>query len=225
MSQLIATRQVTSLLTLQSLFTSLLTLQRPLRPRSSQSPLQRPLHPRSSQSPLQRPLRPAGSVQHSSAPAGSVQISRAPPRVSATRAPPSVLKRPCLQSAPPRLWISPIIFFWGGHQPTGPWRPQIRQGRPSPRIYHDHLNSLPRSLRPYMLSLSLVSQFFLGPSLLPWVSAHPGGRLLRQLRTGGLRSRLLHPGGLLSRLLRPGGFRSRLLCPGGVSSAPPWWMH
>ncbi len=27
------------------------------------------------------------------------------------------------------------------------------------------LNSLPRSLRPYMLSLSLVSQFLLGPSL------------------------------------------------------------
>ncbi len=35
--------------------------QRPLRPKSSQSPLQSPLRPRSSQSPLQSPLRPRSS--------------------------------------------------------------------------------------------------------------------------------------------------------------------
>ncbi len=57
-----------------------------------------------------------------------------------------------------------------------------------------------------MLSLPLVSQFPLGPSL-----CH--GRMSRLLRPGGLRSRLLRPGGLRSRLLRPGGLRSR----------PPWW--
>ncbi len=75
-----------------------------------------------------------------------------------------------------------------------------------------------------MLSLSLVSQFLLGPSL----HARPGGCLLCLLRcegllpcllcTGGLLSHLLHPGGLLSRLLCPGGPRSRLLRPGGLLS-------
>ncbi len=69
-----------------------------------------------------------------------------------------------------------------------------------------------------MLSLSLVSQFLLGPSLLPWVAARPGGLLLRR---GGLLSRLLCPGGFLSRLLRCGGLRSRLLHPGGLRSRQP----
>ncbi len=89
-----------------------------------------------------------------------------------------------------------------------------------------------------MLSLSLVSQFLLGPSLLPWVAARPGGLLLRRggllsrllcpggflsrlLRCGGLRSRLLRPGGLRSHLLHPGGLRSRVLHPGGLRSRQP----
>ncbi len=80
-----------------------------------------------------------------------------------------------------------------------------------------------------MLSLPLVSQFPLGPSLChrshllrPGVlRSHllcPGGLLSRLLRPGGLRSRLLRPGELRSRLLRPGGLRSRLLRPGGLWS-------
>ncbi len=94
----------------------------------------------------------------------------------------------------------------------------IHQGCPRPRIYHGRLNSLPRSLRLYVLSLPLVSQFPLGPSLCHGFLIRPGGCLLRPggllsrlLRPGGLRSRLLHPGGLLSHLLRPGGLLSRLL--------------
>ncbi len=65
----------------------------------------------------------------------------------------------------------------------------IHQGCPRPRIYHGRLNSLPRSLRLYVLSLPLVSQFPLGPSLCHGFLIRPGGCLLR-------------PGGLLSRLLR-----------------------
>ncbi len=95
--------------------------------------------------------------------------------------------------------------------------------------------ALNRPWRPYMLSLSLVSQFPLGHktalSLL-----RPGERLLCQLRTGGLLlcllcrrgllpcliytgGLLLRHGGLLPRLLRPGGLRSRLLRPGGLLSS------
>ncbi len=66
-----------------------------------------------------------------------------------------------------------------------------------------------------MLSLSLVFQFPLGPSLCCGSLLRPGGRLSRLLRPGGRLSRLLRPGGRLSRLLRPGGRLSRLLRPGG----------
>ncbi len=48
----------------------------------------------------------------------------------------------------------------------GPWSPPIHHGCPRPRIFYGHLeNSLPLSLRLYVLSLSLVSRFPLGPSL------------------------------------------------------------
>ncbi len=81
-----------------------------------------------------------------------------------------------------------------------------RQGTEALWIYHGHLNSLPRSLRLYVLSLPLVSQFPLGPS-------HCQGS--RLLRPGGRLSRLLRPGGRLSRLLRPGG---RLTCQSHLTS-------
>ncbi len=123
------------------------------------------------------------------------------------------------------LWSSPRKLFWGGHLPTDPRSPQIHQGSPSPlihhgcprpRIYYGHLeNSLPRSLRLYVLSLSLVFQFPLGPSLCRGSQLRPGGRLSRLLRPGGRLSHLLRPGGCLSRQLRPGGRLSRLLRPGG----------
>ncbi len=103
----------------------------------------------------------------------------------------------------------------------GPWGPLIHQGCPRPRIYHGRLNSLPRFLKPNVLSLPLVSPFPLGPSLGQGSLFCPGGHLLRcggrpsrLLRPGGGRpSRLLRPGGRLSRLLRPGGRLSRLLRP------------
>ncbi len=88
-----------------------------------------------------------------------------------------------------------------------------------------------------MLSLPLVSQFPLGPSLCHGSLLcpggrlsrllHPGGRLSRLLRPGWRLSRLLRPGWRMSRLLRPGGRLSRLLCPGGRltcqshSTSPP----
>ncbi len=187
-------------------------------------PLNKSLHADPHVSRLVSPVTDPGESAPPKRPRDSVlpehSLGSAPPERPQASAPPE---------HPPRLWISPRNLF----------------GPPSPRIYHGRLNSLPWSLRPYMLSLSLVSQFLLGPSLLPWVSACPGGRLLHQLRTGGLLlrhggllprllcpggllsrlfrpggllSRLLHLGGLLSRLLRPGGLLSRLLSPGGLLS-------
>ncbi len=98
----------------------------------------------------------------------------------------------------------------------GPWSPPIHHGCPRPRIFYGHLeNSLPLSLRLYVLSLSLVSRFPLGSSLCRGSLLRPGGRLSRLLRPGGRLSRLFRPGGRLSRLLRPGGRLSRLLRPGG----------
>ncbi len=104
----------------------------------------------------------------------------------------------------------------------GPWGPLIHHGCPRPRIYHGRLNSLPRFLKPNVLSLPLVSPFPLGPSLGQGSLLRPGGHLLHcgdllshLLRPGGRLSRLLRPGGRLSRLLRPGGRLSRLLRPGG----------
>ncbi len=98
----------------------------------------------------------------------------------------------------------------------GPWSPPIHHGCPRPRIFYGHLeNSLPLSLRLYVLSLSLVSRFPLGPSLCRGSLLRPGGHLSRLLRPGGHLSRLFRPGGRLSRLLRPGGRLSRLLRPGG----------
>ncbi len=98
----------------------------------------------------------------------------------------------------------------------GPWSPPIHHGCPRPRIFYGHLeNSLPLSLRLYVLSLSLVSRFHLGPSLCRGSLLRPGGRLSRLLRPGGRLSRRLRPGGRLSHLLRPGGRLSRLLRPGG----------
>ncbi len=106
------------------------------------------------------------------------------------------------------------------------------------------LCSLPWFLRPYMLCLSLVSQFPLGPSLchgsllrrgslllcrggllLHYGGLLPcsGGLLLRLLWSGGLLPCsgglplcLLWPGGLLPRLLCRGGLLSRQLHPGGL---------
>ncbi len=102
---------------------------------------------------------------------------------------------------------------WTHH---GPWSSPIHHGCPRPRIFYGHLeNSLPLSLRLYVLSLSLVSRFPLGPSLCRGSLLCPGGRLSRLLRPGGRLSRLLRPGGRLSRLLRPGGRLSHLLRPGG----------
>ncbi len=101
----------------------------------------------------------------------------------------------------------------------GPWSPLIHLGCPRPWIYHGHLNSLPRSVSLYVLSLPLVSQFPLGSSRCQGSRLlRPGGRLSRLLRPGGRLSRLLRPGGRLSRLLRPGGRLSRLLRPGGRPS-------
>ncbi len=99
--------------------------------------------------------------------------------------------------------------------------------------------ALNRPWRPYMLCLSFVSQFPLGPRLRS-----------RLLRPGGLRSHLFSPGGLRSRLFSPGGLRScllrlgTLLCwlclgswsrhfhmdlalrpsPGSTSAPPPSWF-
>ncbi len=97
----------------------------------------------------------------------------------------------------------------------GPWGPLIHHGCPRPRIYHGRLYSLPRFLKPNVLSLPLVSPFPLGPSLGQGSLLRPGGRLSRLPRPGGRLSRLLRPGGCLSRLLLPGGRLSRLLRPGG----------
>ncbi len=67
--------------------------------------------------------------------------------------------------------------FWGGathhcsRRPRtrhGPWSPLIHHGCPKPRIYHGRLNSLPRSLRLYVLSLALVSQSLPCWSAPPW---------------------------------------------------------
>ncbi len=76
---------------------------------------------------------------------------------------------------------------------------------------------LPCPLGPYMLYLSLVSQFPLGPSLCRGSLLRPGGRLLRP---GGLLLCLLRRGDLLPCLLRRGGFLSRLLCPVGLQFRP-----
>ncbi len=89
----------------------------------------------------------------------------------------------------------------------------IHLGCLRPWIYHGHLNSLPRSLRLYVLSLPLVSQFPLGPS-------HCQGS--RLLRPGGRLSRLLRPGGRLSHLLRPGG---RLTCQSHPTPPPTCQSH
>ncbi len=75
----------------------------------------------------------------------------------------------------------------------------------------DELSVFPASV-PYMLSLFLVSQFSLGPSLYQGSQfrlLHPGGLLLRLLLPGGLQFRLLSPGGLQFRLLSPGGLQFR----------------
>ncbi len=210
----------------------------PLRPRSLQSPLQRPLRLRSSQSPLQRPLcfrssqSPAFQGPRRSRPALQSPCWSRPSLQSPCWSRPAHLRlrwsRPAqlrLRWSPSRLWSSPRKLFWGGHLPTDPRSPQIHQGRPSPlihhgcprpRIYYGPLeNSLPWSLRLYVLSLSLVFQFPLGPSFCRGSQLRSGGRLSRLLRPGGHLSRLLRPGGRLSRLLRPGGRLSRLLHPGG----------
>ncbi len=98
---------------------------------------------------------------------------------------------------------------WTRH---GPWGPLIHHGCPRPRIYHGRLNSLPRFLKPKVLSLPLVSPFPLGPSLGQLSLLRPGGRL----------SRLLRPGGRLSRLLRPGG---RLICQSHPTSPSTCQSH
>ncbi len=72
-----------------------------------------------------------------------------------------------LQSAPPGEVDFPKNILGGSYPPLLTETPD-----------HGCLKSLPRSLRPYVLSLSLVSQFLLGPSLLPWVAARPGRVLL-----------------------------------------------
>ncbi len=97
---------------------------------------------------------------------------------------------------------------WPMRSPDPSWLPE------APDL-HGRLNSLPRFLKPKVLSLPLVSPFPLGPSLGQLSLLRPGGRLSRLLRPGGRLSRLLRPGGRLSRLLRPGGRLSRLLRPGG----------
>ncbi len=102
--------------------------------------------------------------------------------------------------------------------------------------------ALNRPWRPYMLCLSVGSQFPLGPSLCHGSLLRPGGCLLRQLRTGGLLLCLLHRGGLLPCLLYTGGLLLCLLRRGGLlpcllytgglllchgvffaPAAPPWW--
>ncbi len=73
----------------------------------------------------------------------------------------------------------------------------------------DELSVFPASV-PHMLSLFLVSQFSLGPSLYQGSQfrlLHPGGLLLRLLLPGGIQFRLLSPGGLQFRLLSPGGLQ------------------
>ncbi len=89
---------------------------------------------------------------------------------------------PRLQSAPSRLWFSPRKLFWGGHLPTGPQSPQIRQGRPSPLIHQGCPGSpdlpwppeLPASVpeTKYALSASCVSVSSRSQSL-PGISAPP----------------------------------------------------
>ncbi len=117
----------------------------------------------------------------------------------------------------------------------GPWSPLIHLGCLRPWIYHGHLNSLPWSLRLYVLSASCVSVSSRSHSLpgvssappwwapvssaLPWwapvSSAPPWWAPVSSALPWRALSRLLHPGGRLSRLLRPGGRLSRLFRPGG----------
>ncbi len=104
----------------------------------------------------------------------------------------------------------------------------------------DFLCSLPRSLKPYMLSLSLVFLFFLDSNLCCGflislfrcgallirrgvllirrgaLLFRPGGLLLCLLRRGGLLLCLLRTGGLLLCLLRTGGLLLCLLHRGGL---------
>ncbi len=195
-------------------------------------------------SPLVPPSSPSSPLALSSSPSSPLAPSSSPsspliPSSSALSKRPRDLALPeqPLASAPPEL---PQASASSEHPPIGPRSPQICQGHPSPQSYHGRLNSLPQSLRPYMFSLSLVSQYLLGPSLLPWVYARRGGLLSCLLHTGGLRSRLLRPGGLRSCLLRLG----TLLCwlwlgswsrhfhidlalrpsPDSTSAPPPSWI-
>ncbi len=85
------------------------------------------------------------------------------------------------------------------------------------------LCSLPRSLRPSMLSLFCVSQFLLGSNLCCGFLIrlfHRGGHLFRRgaplIRRGVLLLCLLHRGGLLPCLLRTGGLLPCLLRRGGL---------
>ncbi len=170
------------------------------------------------------PSSPSSTLAPPSSPSLLVPSSLALCERPRDLAPPECPWRSRLQSAPLRWWSSSRTF-WGrasrhcSLRPRirhGPWSPPIHHGCPRPRIFYGHLeNSLPLSLRLYVLSLSLVSQFPLGPSLCRGSLLRPGGRLSRLLRPGGRLSRLLRPGGRLSRLLRPGGRLSRLLRPGG----------
>ncbi len=82
------------------------------------------------------------------------------------------------------------------------------------KILINFLCSLPQSLRPYMLSLFLVSQFFRGSNLccVFLISLFCCGALLFCI--GGLLVFLLCCGGLLPYLLRTGGLR--LLRHGGL---------
>ncbi len=105
----------------------------------------------------------------------------------------------------------------------------------SGEILRDFLCSMPWSLKPYMLSLSLVFLFFLDSSLccgfLISLFCHgalliyhdalplcPGGLLLCLVLRGGLLLRLLLTGGLLLCLLPRGGLLPHLFRRGGLLS-------
>ncbi len=153
-------------------------------------PLNKSLHADPHASRLVSPVTDPGESAPPERPRDSVlpehSLGSAPPERPQASAPPE---------HPPRLWISPRNVF----------------GPPSPRIYHGRLNSLPRSLRPYMLSLSLVSVSPRSQSsamglCLPWRAPAPSA-----------------PHWWASAPPRRSSAPSALPWWAPVSSVPPWW--
>ncbi len=121
-------------------------------------------------------LVPSGSPESLLVPSGSPEPLLAPPSSPSSLVPSSLAlsERP-RDSAPPECPLEVVVFpkeiVLGGA--TCLRSHLIHHGCPRHRIFYGHLeNSLPRSLRLYVLSLSLVSVSSRSQSL-PWVSAPP----------------------------------------------------